>query len=256
VSINPADPRPPYQQLADRLRTAIASGELAPGDALPSVRTLAATYQVSNTTAGKAIDMLKSEGLVDTHAGRGNIVRAKRPAFYVVSYLTAGPQGERMSWHAQMGDQGFEATQEIIEVATVSAPAEVAERLQLPAGAPAVVRRRILRIDGTPVQLADSYYPAEIAEGTELERPGKMRGYTFAALERLGIEIDYFRDDLYLRMPTPREAQALHLGKGVPVVRLLRTTYTTGGTPAEVTDQVLAGDRYVLSYEIPGHKRP
>src|SRR5262249_48218430 len=89
VTINPADPRPPYQQLADELRAAIASGELGPGDPLPSVRDLAARYRVSNTTASRAIESLKAEGLVDTRPGRGNIVRSKRPVLYVGSYLSA-----------------------------------------------------------------------------------------------------------------------------------------------------------------------
>jgi GntR family transcriptional regulator len=52
-------------------------------------------------------------------------------------------------------------------------------------------------------------------------------------------------------MPSPPEARALRLGKGVPVVRILRTTYATDGRPVEVADQLLAGDRYVLCYETP-----
>jgi len=101
-------------------------------------------------------------------------------------------------------------------------------------------------------QLSDSYYPAKLAEGTELAGPKKLRGYSFAALERLGIKIDHFRDDLYARVPTPAEARLLHLGEGTPVVRQLRVTLAEGNEPVEVADQILASDRYVLSYEIAG----
>jgi DNA-binding GntR family transcriptional regulator len=55
----------------------------------------------------------------------------------------------------------------------------------------------------------------------------------------------------HLRMPSPPESRALRLGKGVPVARILRTTYATDGRAVEVTDQILAGDRYVLCYETP-----
>ena len=252
MTINPADPRPPYKQLADELRSAIASGALTPGDLLPSVRELAAEHHVSNTTASRAIDALKGEGLVDTRPGRGNVVRPKRPVLYVGSYLSAEVGHGRKPWHTDLAEQGFKTSQQITEVVTVALPDEVAERLDSPVGARGVVRRRVLYVDSTPVQLSDSYYPARLAEGTELATHKKLRGYSFAALERMGIEIDHFRDELYARMPTPTEARMLHLGKGTPVVRLLRTTVAADNTPVEVTDQVLASDRYVLSYEIPG----
>ncbi len=256
MAINPADPRPPYRQLADDLRSAIVSGALGPGDRLPSVRELAAEHRVSNTTASRAIDALKAEGLVDTRAGHGNVVRSKRPVLYVGSYLSAEAGRGRRPWHTDLADQGFEATQRITEVAAVALPGEIAERLDLPVGTRGVVRRRVLYVDSIPVQLSDSYYAAHLAEGTELATHEKLRGYSFAALERMGIKIGHFRDDLYARMPTPVEARLLHLGKGTPVVKLLRVTFAADNTPVEVTDQILASDRYILSYEIPGTRTP
>jgi GntR family transcriptional regulator len=255
VSLNPADPRPPYQQVADRLRAAIAERELAPGDVMPSVRGVAAQYGVSSATASRALDLLKAEGLVDARPGRGNVVRSNGLVLYVASYLSAEGDGARQPWHAQLGDRGLKATYEITEVATVPAPSEVAELLKVAPGTMTVVRRRVLRIDGTPVQLTDSYYPAVLARDTELSSPGKTPGNSPEALERLGIRLGRFRDDLHVRMPTPEEALQLHLGKGIPVVRLLRTTYAADGTPVEVTNQILASDHYVLSYEVPAHQK-
>src|SRR5262249_59225556 len=83
VAINPADPRPPYRQVADRLRAAINGGELQPGAMLPSVRALAAEYGVSNPTASRALETLKSQGLIDTQPGREKGRRAKRPGPHV-----------------------------------------------------------------------------------------------------------------------------------------------------------------------------
>lgn len=251
MSIDPTDPRPPYKQVADELRDRIVSGELAPGAALPSVRALAQQYEVTNVTASRAVDLLRSEGLADTQPGRGTFVRVQKPVIHIGTYLTVDADGRRATWSNDGERQGFAATQEITELATVLAPADVAERLGIEADAPTVVRRRILRADGVPVQLSDSYYPLELAAGTELAEPGRITGGTVAALERLGIELDRFRDELHLRMPSPREARALRLGKGVPVVRILRTTFATDGRPVEVADQLLAGDRYVLCYQTP-----
>jgi len=194
-----------------------------------------------------------SEGLVDTRPGLGTFVRGSKPVIRVAAYLSATP---RATWQSEGDSQGFHATQDIVSVATVPAPDEVAELLALAPDALTVVRRRVLRADDVPVQTSDSYYPHDIAAGTELETPGKLRGYTFAALQRLGFEIDHFRDEFHVRMPTPDEARLLRLGRGVPVMRLIRTTYAVDGRPVEVADQILAGDRYVLSYEVPGQRPP
>ena len=71
-------PVPPYRQLAAIIRGQIESGELAPGQQLPSVVTLAAEYEVSTPTVKKALSLLKDEGLVTGVAGYGTFVAEKQ----------------------------------------------------------------------------------------------------------------------------------------------------------------------------------
>lgn len=59
-------PVAPWRQIADIYRAKIASGELAPGDRLPSITSLAQEYEVAKTTAQKVIEALRDEGLVVT----------------------------------------------------------------------------------------------------------------------------------------------------------------------------------------------
>jgi GntR family transcriptional regulator len=68
-------PVAPWRQIAEVFRARIASGELAPGDRLPSIATLAQTYEVAGTTAQKVIEALRDEGLVTT-SPMGTYVRA------------------------------------------------------------------------------------------------------------------------------------------------------------------------------------
>jgi DNA-binding GntR family transcriptional regulator len=65
---------PPYLQIAADLRGRIASGELAPGDMVPSITRLTQEYGVSKGTAVKALDVLRREGLTRTVAGWGTFV--------------------------------------------------------------------------------------------------------------------------------------------------------------------------------------
>lgn len=63
-----------YVQLADILRDQIRRGELQPRRPLPSIRTLQQTYEVSDGTVKKAVQILRDEGLVRTVTGRGVFV--------------------------------------------------------------------------------------------------------------------------------------------------------------------------------------
>lgn len=71
---------PIYEQICGRIRNMIASGDLNSGDALPSVRSLAAQLKISALTVKKAYDSLEAEGLCATVHGKGTYVTAENTA--------------------------------------------------------------------------------------------------------------------------------------------------------------------------------
>ena len=77
--VDPRSPTPLYAQIAARLRVAIASGELRPGDGLPSVRQLAAKLRINPATVVQAYRDLESDGLVATRQGAGSVVQDVAP---------------------------------------------------------------------------------------------------------------------------------------------------------------------------------
>lgn len=68
-----------YEQIVNQLKNAIVTGELRAGEALPSIRALAADLGVSVITTKRAYEELEKEGLVRSVAGKG---------FYVCEYNT------------------------------------------------------------------------------------------------------------------------------------------------------------------------
>lgn len=72
--IDSRSPTPLYAQIADRIRVAVASGELTSGDDLPSVRTLATKLRVNPATIVQAYRDLEREGLVEMRQGAGTFV--------------------------------------------------------------------------------------------------------------------------------------------------------------------------------------
>src|SRR4051794_14856788 len=67
-------PKAPYRQVADDLREKILHGTLAVGDTVPSERQLAEEWQISRSTATKALAALRTEGLIEAHQGTGTVV--------------------------------------------------------------------------------------------------------------------------------------------------------------------------------------
>lgn len=73
--LDPALPTPLYAQLAERLRAAIAAGDLPPGELLPSVRQLAVRLRLNPGTVVQAYRDLERSGLVELRQGSGTYVR-------------------------------------------------------------------------------------------------------------------------------------------------------------------------------------
>ena len=244
--------RPVYRQIADQLRTAITQGEFPPSAKLPSERVLMDRYQTSRVTVRQAIAVLGAEGLIDVEHGRGVFVRS-RPPLRRLGRERLGRREREAGKGAFLSDAmaaGREASAEV-EVARGVAPPEVAERLHLSQGDQVLIRRRRMLADGQPVQLATSYLPLQLVEGTQIEQADTGTGGTYARLEELGHRLGRFQEDLSARMPLPDEARALRLGAGVPVIRVVRTAFDEQGAPVEVNEMVLAADRYELTYMLP-----
>ena len=69
---------PIYRQIIDGVKSAMATGTLAPGDRLPTVRQLAVDLSVNPNTVSRAYTELELTGLVETHMGSGTFVGQKR----------------------------------------------------------------------------------------------------------------------------------------------------------------------------------
>lgn len=79
--ITPGSATPIYQQVVDQVRLAVAVGDLATGDPLPSVRTLAEQLVVNPNTVARAFGELVRDGVIESRHGQGVFVATKRRVF-------------------------------------------------------------------------------------------------------------------------------------------------------------------------------
>ena len=90
LQIATGDPRPISRQIVDGVRRAVATGELAPGAQLPSVRGLATQLSINPNTVAKAYAELTAEGWLESRQGLGLYVAPPRQR------LSEGEREKRM----------------------------------------------------------------------------------------------------------------------------------------------------------------
>ena len=82
IIISNANDKPIYEQITTQVKNAILSGELHPGEGLPSIRALAKDLRVSVITTKRAYDELEAEGFIRTMPGKGSFVAPQNPELY------------------------------------------------------------------------------------------------------------------------------------------------------------------------------
>lgn len=247
------DERSIQTRIADDLRAGIEVGRYVPGDQLPTYEELRQTYRCSTGVARKAIDLLRQQGLVVSKQGKGVFVREHvTPKRHGIDRYARSRWQQGTAIHdAEAGSQGLSVRQTYRELGETPAPQSVAEAFGIEEGARVWVRRRTTIVADRPHQLADSYYPLDLALGTSLTREDSGPGGGFARLDEAGDPLAEISEEWDARMPTSPESVALQLPGGTPVIDLTRIVYDTKGRAVEVMLAVIAADTVRMSYRFP-----
>ena len=77
IILSNASNDPIYLQIVNQIKALIISGELAEGEALPSMRNLALQLRISVITTKRAYEELEREGFIESYTGKGSFVKAQ-----------------------------------------------------------------------------------------------------------------------------------------------------------------------------------
>ncbi|MET8559318.1 GntR family transcriptional regulator [Streptomyces flaveolus] len=245
--------QPEYLRIAAELRQRIASGQLAPGDQLPTLPALCTTYGVSETTIRNALRLLATEGLIETRARAGTRVRPRPPIHRMAADRYRSTPGARstpytrdqgIGWSEYRLDKRFERVQADTELATLF-DCEVGERL--------LARHFVFYDSDQPTQMSTSYVRWSDVAGTPVADPinEPWPGGTRAQLGSLGIRITTITESFTAAMPNELEAATLRIGAGVPVLRYTRKHIADTGRVVEVAHPIVRrGDTTIVDFRI------
>ncbi|MET9954510.1 GntR family transcriptional regulator [Streptomyces sp. NPDC006339] len=202
-----ADNRPPYMRIAEHFRGRINSGSLRPGDLLPSIKKLAAEFEVSTATADRAMRILREEGLVQGIPGVGTEVVGPPVPLSSGSERHDRSGRTQSTWGAGEQSSGHSA-------AMVPAPSEVAAALNIARDAEVIRRTRVYRDARGIVAHSTSWIPAKFAEAVpELLQSARLKnGLSLDQIARATGRITVRRvDEESARIATASDLDLLEL---------------------------------------------
>lgn len=256
-------PHPPLRdQIADHIRQAIATGDLAPGDQLPSEMAIADDLAVDVSTVRRATAVLATEGLLIKANGKRTTVAAPPPVRELDTQryrdeLKRLRAGERENTAAFVTDHGATwDTYTIDEPEYLEMPANEADAqyLGIRKGTKVLRRRMVKRINGEPLQIQRSTVPLSKAKGTVLADPAVQPypGGTLAELYDAGLIPDSaeltITEEVRGHMPNTTERRLLQMEVAGPVWNIVRV-FAVDGVPVEVSRVIAPQSRVMLRYE-------
>ncbi|MDJ1132808.1 GntR family transcriptional regulator [Streptomyces iconiensis] len=244
--------KPVYQRIADDLRQQIDEGTLPVGARIPSRSELKRAYEASDQTVDRAVRVLKSGGYAEGQFGRGVFVTDRAP----VGTLLRSTGAVDSPFAASIACMGKETGSAVVWEATSTtsqAPEKIAVRLGIEPDDPVMCTQYEYLADRRPVQLATSWEPLEITEGTDVmcpERGPYARRGVRGRLAAIGIRVVRAVELVGARPATGPEAETLGCSPGQCVTAVERTHYDEDGRAVETSDIVVRADRWRLEYGI------
>ena len=243
--------QPPYLQIAEELRRKIASGELEPGDHLPSGRQLAQDWDCAYATATKALAALRKEGLAESYPGHATVVTSRQRHRSLGDRYQAARYSQRIH-------SSYERS-EIRESRIVEAPDFIAIALGLQPGAWAIRRHRVLYEGDIPIALATSWFSGALRNyfndgeptPSALTSTDSIPEGTGPYVERItGRTMTTAQDRLAARLATADEREQLQLDEPAAIMEVHHTVLDAADQPTTFEVNIVPANRWT-TYEYP-----
>lgn len=241
-TIDRRSPLPFYVQLKDLLKEQIESGQLLPGDQIPSEPELCRRYGVSRTVVRQALKEMTYEGILLREKGVGTFVaEPKISSASLVHSLTGFAQ--------DMASRGYKTVNKVLDQSMVPANQKTADYLDLEEMAPVIKIDRLRFVEEEPLVFVTSYLPYEMC-----------RSLVNADLTERSL-YDCLEQDFELRIARGRrlidaivadeyQADMLKIESGAPLIRVESVSYLEDETPIEYFVALFRADRSRFDVEI------
>lgn len=221
-------PSAKYDEIYKLLKKQIISGNISEGDYLPSENILAAQYDCSRNTIRRAISLLTTEGLVQSHHGKG--VRVIHQETQKQSFTVTGIEGLET-----MGKRyGYKVKTNIVTFTELTIDERLAEKTGFPLGAEVYYLQRVRLLNDVPKMIDNNLIRKDLIPGITKKIAS---GSLFEYIEKtLGIEIVTIKRTVTVEKVTPFDGKYLSLDDYNCLAVITSRSFNKNGEMFEYTE--------------------
>lgn len=235
------DETPKYIRIRDWLLDRIFASNLARGERLPSEHDLIRQFDVSRVTVRQALESLRTEGIIESHHGKGWFLRR----VCAVQNL-----GRLLGFGEMLAPMGVRTRSEVLDLRECPAPTAVTAAFDEP---PNTVMLRISRLriaSGRVMSYDVSYFPLDV--GRRLIQQDLAGQDIFVLMERaLKIPLGFADVTLEIAPAEPQVAERLHVAEAAPIFKMTRLTHDSRGFPIDFEYVYGLPESHVFKVRVP-----
>lgn len=225
---------PVYYQLADDLKQQIESGELKPGDSVPSESQLVNEYGVSRVTVRRGLAILLEAGLIETIKGKGNFV--------------ARPKLNQVTLEFKESDYIKEnrLSYKLLEVKRIGTDSALADQLRVPEGTKVFLIKRLIQGENGPIGIDMKYLPY-IKGKPMLENEIEYADFPDIVAKHTDVTIHKIEMSISAVPLMPEEAGLLSTVTGHPALNVKRVIHAKDGKTLGFSKTIYRGESFELN---------
>jgi GntR family transcriptional regulator len=217
-------------QAKKEIQKLILSGELQPGEKLPSERNLQTELDISRTTLRAVLDELQREGMIYSHPGKGRYI-AKTILDQQLTHLTGFSQ--------DMLKKGIQPTAKVILQGVEAAQPHLASQLQISPGSNIFKLKRLRFAEKNPVAIEETHITLSLCP--EIVNVDFTQASLYDFLSKQGLQPTSAHQVMTAEIATVEEADLLTISYPGSVMRMRRTTFLSNGKPIEFVQSAYSG---------------
>ncbi len=229
---------PKYIAVYHKLKSDILASQYASGSFLPPEGDLIDSFKVSRTTIRRAINMLREEGLVDVHQGRGTMVLPPETFDATYNFLSIKSSSSVTSRFTMEGECATSTQGAIIDI--VPADPKVAKALDVFPGTEVYRLQRMKLVNDMVFCYVTSYILTTLTPGLEKYNGEIYFLYKFLA-EHYNITYENGQDIISADAAGFIESRLLNIKPGDPLLVFKRITYSDN-KPFEYSESINRAD--------------
>ncbi len=229
---------PLYQEVYQKLKNLIRTGEYDVGDFLPNEGELEEQYGVSRTTIRKVVNMLASEGYVEVKQGRGTRVLDFNSSqqLHMITSITQ-----------TLRKRGMDVRTNGVYIDVIPAGGKIADKLQLNDEDQIYRVQRVVLADGIPTAIMENYIACDTAPGLD-SKVNEIESLYDYLEEAYMVTIEVARDIISAKSAEFSDAQILNVRVGAALLTLRRITYMQN-RPITYDKITVRADKYQFEIE-------